>query len=232
LGLAGWAQKAFNCHMLAAGGASQAPGFWLAVVVVLAVTVPIAIAVACIVLRRRPRYQLSYCPRKPKQLSGGSWEVNIDLSSRGRRDITSEAFGNKQPIEFGIGTPIRELTVISSPAARPIVEHHAEGTRLLVGPGLIGRRQDLRFTVITDREPRAVTQQSGFIDFPVELTDFSPRVKWLLSSAGILFAYFIVAIIVLAVLGVSQLVGIAAFVFGFIPFGLWIFYRRIPKTFE
>jgi hypothetical protein len=218
--------------MLAAGGPSPGRPVWLAVVVVLAVTVPIAIAVAWIVLRRRPPYLLYYAPRNPKQLSNGSWQVNIYLSSRGRRDITREAFGKKQPIEFDIGAPIRELTVVSSPAARPIVEHHAEGTRLLVGPGLIGRRQDLRFTVIADREPRAIPQQSLFIDFPVDLTTFPPRIKWMLSSAGVLFAYFIVATIVLVVLGVSEFVGFVAFVIGFVPFGLWILYRRIPALFE
>jgi hypothetical protein len=212
--------------MLADGGASQGPPAWLAVVAVLAITVPIAIAVAWIGLIRRPRYLLYYCPRKPKQLSDGSWEVNIYLSGRGRCDITREAFGNKQPIEFDISAPIRELTVVSSPAALRAVEHLSEGTRLLVGPGLIGRRQDLRFTVITDREPWAIPRQSLFIDFQVILTDVPPRLWWMLSSACVLFAYFIVATIVLVALGVSQYVGIAAFVIGFVPFGIWILYRR------
>jgi hypothetical protein len=44
-------------------------------------------------------------------------------------------------------------------------------------------------------------------------------------AAVFFFAYFIVATIVLAALGVSQYVGIAAFVIGFVPFGIWILSR-------
>jgi hypothetical protein len=45
-------------------------------------------------------------------------------------------------------------------------------------------------------------------------------------STGVLFAYFIAATIVLVALGVTQYVGIVAFVIGFVPFGIWILYRR------
>jgi hypothetical protein len=195
------------------------------VVVVLAVTVPIAIAVAWVGLIRRPRYLLSYCPRKLRQLSDGSWEVNFYLSGRGRSDITGEAFVDKQPIEFDIGAPIRELTVESWPAAQPAVEHHAEGTRLLVGPGLIGRRQDLRFTAITDREPSAIPRYSPFIGFEVRLTTTPPRTRWAVASGCVFLAYLIVAAIVLAALHVSVFVWFVAFVIGFVPFGIWILSR-------
>jgi hypothetical protein len=165
-----------------------------------------------------------------KPRDDGSWEANIYLSNRGRHDITSETFHNNQPIEFDVGAPIRELTgVVSSPVARLVVQHRAAGTRLLVGPGLIDRRQDLRFTVITDRQPRGIGWQPSPTDIevlPPFMVDVPPRLRWMLFSAGVLFAYFIAATIVLVALGVTQNVGIAAFVIGFVPFGIWILYRR------
>jgi len=207
------------------------------VVVVLAVTVPIAIAVAWIVLRRRPPYLLYYAPRNPKQLSNGSWQVNIYLSSRGRRDITREAFGKKQPIEFDIGAPIRELTsVLSSHPTLRIVEHHYEGTRLFVGPGLISRWQDLRFTIITDSEPVVPSCWQSLIDVQFIYTDLPPRIRWQVVSALGFLAYFIVFVIAGTIVaysfGVKQWILVGAFFIGSIPIGIWILYRRSRAPLE
>lgn len=206
------------------------PGLLTAAAVLLAITVPSAIVAAWIGLIRRPRYLLNYVLSRMKPRDDGSWEANIYLSNRGRHDITSETFQNDQPIEFDIVAPIRELTgVVSSPAARPIVQYRAAETRLLVGPGQIDRRQDLRFTIITDHQPQGIAWQPSSIEIqvlPPFIVDLPPRLRWMLFSVGVLFAYFIAATIVLVALGVTQYVGIVAFVIGFVPFGIWILYRR------
>ena len=162
--------------MPADGGGSQA---LLSVVTALTTTLS-AFAAVWFPLIAGPRYRLLYGPMKPKQLGDGSWEVNIYLSSRGRRDITREAFDKEQPVELGIGVPIRKLThVLSSQPALRTVTHHAEGTCLLVGPGLIGRRQDLRFDVITDTEPASVTCQASLIDVHVRRGCLMPGQRFL-----------------------------------------------------
>jgi hypothetical protein len=221
--------------MLADGGASQGLPAWLTVVAVLGITGLSAIAAAWIRLITRPGYLLNYVLSRVRR-DDGSWKANIYLSGRGRHDITSEAFDNNQPIEFDNGAPIRKLTgVVSSHATRPIVEHHAEGTRLLIGPGLIGRRQDLRFTVITDRQPKGIVWQPSLIDFQVRppfIVDMPPRLRWMLASGCVSMAYLIAAAILLGSLGINQLVQAVAIVIGFVPIGIWILYRRIPPPLE
>jgi hypothetical protein len=200
------------------------------VVVALAITVPSAIVAALIALILRPRYLLYYV-LPWKRRDDGSWEVNIYLSNRGRRDITREAFGNNQPLKFDIGVPIRKLVgVVSSPEVLRAVQHRAEGTRLFVGPELIGRRQDLRFTLITDREPRGIGWQQSSNDFQVRrpfIVDAPPRSRWMYCFAGVFLVYLVAIFAVLAALdSLNDLYRLAAVVIGFAPFGFWIFYRR------
>jgi hypothetical protein len=54
-----------------------------------------------------PRYRLSYGPLASLwDQDGESWRVTIWLSSRGRRDITRDAFDDGKPIELDIGVRI------------------------------------------------------------------------------------------------------------------------------
>jgi hypothetical protein len=230
-----------TAHMLAAVGSppasptqsaspgSSGPPAWLAVVAALA-TVLSAIAAVWFPVIAGPRYRLWYGPIRWKQRNDGSWEVNLYLSGRGRRDITRKAFDQDKPIAFDIGVPIREVTAASSPPILRIVEHHAEGTCLLVCPGLIGRRQDLRFTIITDHKPQGIVCKESLIDVRVYSTDLSPRIRWLNVSGLITIAYLFIASVAISLLGyytgINELVQTAVIIIGFVPLGTWIFYRR------
>ena len=221
--------------MLAGGGASAGPPGWS--VVFAAWTGALSAGAALWALRNAgPRYRLYYGLSR-KRRDESSWEVSFYLSSRGRRDITREAFDKEQPIEFDIGAPIRELTsVLSSHPTLRIVEHHYEGTRLFVGPGLISRWQDLRFTIITDSEPVVPSCWQSLIDVQFIYTDLPPRIRWQVVSALGFLAYFIVFVIAGTIVaysfGVKQWILVGAFFIGSIPIGIWILYRRSRAPLE
>jgi hypothetical protein len=160
--------------MLADGGSSQGSPTWLSVVVALP---PVLSAIAAIWFPTiaGPRYRLCYGPLLTKQLEDGSWRMTIYLSSRGRRDITRDAFDDGKPLALHFGVPIRLTSVSSSRQDLRTVAHRAEGTRLLVGPGLIGRRQDLSFTAITKSEPVGVICQASLIDVRIRRQRRTPQ---------------------------------------------------------
>jgi hypothetical protein len=129
-----------------------------------------------VVLLARPTYRLRYGPLESKELKDGSWQVGIYLSSRGRRDITRDAFDEGKPVELDIGVPIRRLVKTwNSQGDVRIVTTRVDGTCLLVGPGLINRRQDLRFTVIADEKPVGVTCQASLIDVSIREQSLGPE---------------------------------------------------------
>lgn len=194
-------------------------------------TILAGIAAVWVILIAGPRYRLRYGPLTSQQLSDGSWKVNIFLSSRGRRDITREAFDDGKPVGLDIGTSILKLAgVWSSNNAVRSVDARVEGTCLLVGPGLISRRLDLRFTVLAEAEPTRLKCQASLIDVSVRRQFVSPRGRnyavWyitpalaiaavfganaVLSSAGIRFQPLVVS----AISGVVSLVA-----------GIWVILR-------
>jgi hypothetical protein len=90
------------------------------------------------------------------------WRVDIYLASRVRRDITREAFDGGEPIEFDIGVSILDQRVSWNPTeVARVVGARADGTCLPVGPGVIHRRQDLRFTLTTEEMPTGLTCRSS-----------------------------------------------------------------------
>ena len=129
-----------------------------------------------VVLLARPTYRLRYGPLESRKLQDGSWQVGIYLSSRGRRDITRDAFDEGKPVELDIGVPIQRLVKTwNSQRDVRIVTAQVKGTCLLVGPGLINRRQDLRFTVIADVKPTGVTCKASLIDVSVREQSLGPE---------------------------------------------------------
>jgi hypothetical protein len=105
----------------------------------------------------------------------GGWQVladprvlTIDLVSRGRRDIPSDAYDGGQPLRLDVGARIvRVLRTASSPAAEAAPPVAAGGTSLEIGPGLIRRRQEITLTVLTDGGEPALTCRSPLIDVQV-----------------------------------------------------------------
>jgi hypothetical protein len=76
--------------------------------------------------------------------------IIITLTSRGRRDIPRDAFDDK-PVCLYLGRPIVErLKVTTSPSDRPGPSYVIDGSRLEIGPSLLGRRQTTVFSLLVD----------------------------------------------------------------------------------
>ena len=77
--------------------------------------------------------------------------VNIKLAGQGRRDIQRPDFDGGRPVRLDIGTPIVEcLKVITTPADRGKPECRIDGSALLIGPCLIGKRQSTTFSLLVE----------------------------------------------------------------------------------
>src|SRR5713101_4736271 len=103
--------------------------------------------------------------------------LTIELVSRGRKDIPSDAFNDRQPLQLDVGAPIVEvLQVTSKPDALPTPDITPDGTLLKIGPSLIGKRHEITITVLTDGEEPSLTCQSPLIDVQVRqrIDDRSP----------------------------------------------------------
>lgn len=82
--------------------------------------------------------------------------VIVDVVSRSALDIAAVAFGDA-PLELEFGVPVVALLEQLSDARRPAVREptvKVVGTALHVGPALLTRRHQLRYTVLLDGEPR------------------------------------------------------------------------------
>lgn len=166
-------------------------------------TVLAGIGAILVILIAGPRYRLRYGPLTSQQLSDGSWKVHIYLSSRGRRDITRDAFDDGKPLVLDIGTSIRELVdVWSSHEAVRSVDARAEGTCLLVGPGLITRRLDFRFTVLAVARPTPLKCQASLIDVSVRRQFLTPTKRraaaWCIIPLAVLAMIFVTGAILMS----------------------------------
>src|SRR6266496_1378600 len=105
----------------------------------------------------------------------GAWQVladprvlTLELVSRGRKDIPSEAYDDHQPLLLNVGARIVEvLQATSRPAAQPAPRITAAGTSLRIGPSLIGSRHEITITVLTDGGEPSLACQSPLIDVQV-----------------------------------------------------------------
>jgi hypothetical protein len=215
--------------MLAAGGSWLTSSTTLSVVTALG-TMLAALAAVWALLFAGPRYRLRYGPLKSSTLDDDSWRVLIYLSSRGRRDITRQAFDQDKPVEIDIGVPIRELAnVWTSRKTLHTVDHRAEGTRVLVGPGLISRRQDLCFVVVADAKPKRPACKASLIDVRIRRQFLTPGQRATFIFAGSLSLWIIGY--VLAIFGFRRhgftpnqftvlIIAIAVFIAG-VAYGIW-----------
>jgi hypothetical protein len=142
-----------------------------------------------VLLAAGPRYRLRYGPLKSRP-DGEKWKANIYLASRGRRDITRKAFDEDRPIELDIGVRILDADCSwNSQSFTRAVAFRPDGTLLLVGPDLIGRRQDLCFTVTTDEKPERVACQASLIDVSIRRQRLTPFTRYALAlAAAMLYA--------------------------------------------
>jgi hypothetical protein len=118
--------------------------------------------------------------------------VTVQLVSRGRRDITREAFDNGQPVCLDLNTPIVQcVKVTTSPSDRPDPLYELDGSKLLIGPSHFGKRQTTVFSLLLDgKTPEIVKPQQSLIDVEIRQGDgqtlFTGATGWtLLAFVGI-----------------------------------------------
>jgi hypothetical protein len=164
--------------------------FWTAAGVVVAVLVGVAGALVAYTVgfpRRRLLYGMPVAAAMLTAPSGvrGDLELHhrdtvltaphvleIRLVSRGRKDIPSSAYDSGKPLRLDVGARIVEvLQTTSDPPSIPAPSVTVDGTSLMIGPGLISKRQKITFTVLTDGERPNLTCQSTLIDVQVRQQD-------------------------------------------------------------
>jgi hypothetical protein len=107
--------------------------------------------------------------------------LTVELVSRGRKDIPSDAYNDGKPLKLDLGAPIVEvLQVASEPATLPVPAVAADGTSMNIGPSLIGKRHTITITVLTDGGQPGLTCQSPLIDVQVRrrTDEMLPVASW------------------------------------------------------
>lgn len=119
--------------------------------------------------------------------------VNVELVNRGRLDIRRDAFDGGEPLRLDIGATIIEcLKITTSPSDRPEPLVKIDGSALLIGPSLLGRRQTIAFSVLVDGpSPNLCRPEQTLID--VDIYQWDPNKDWtgerayLLRLFGVMF---------------------------------------------
>lgn len=94
--------------------------------------------------------------------------LTIELISRGRKDIPSDAYDGGQPLHLDVGASVVEVLQVSSePDSLPLPHVSADKTSLKIGPSLIGRRHRITLTVLTDGGSPSLSCRSSLIDVQV-----------------------------------------------------------------
>jgi hypothetical protein len=114
--------------------------------------------------------------------------LTIKLTSRGRKDIPSNAYDDDQPLELDVGSPIVEiLQVVSEPKNLPQPKIINDGTRLKIGPSLLSRHHEITIHALTDGDPPSLScSRNPFIDVQVRerLGDSPDRTLAAIAVAG------------------------------------------------
>jgi hypothetical protein len=104
--------------------------------------------------------------------------VNVELVNRGRLDIRRDAFDGGEPLCLDVGATIIEcLKVTTSPSDRPKPQAKIEGSALLIGPSLLGRREIIVFSLLVDGpSPNLRRPEQTLIDVDIRQRD--PDREW------------------------------------------------------
>jgi hypothetical protein len=107
--------------------------------------------------------------------------LEVQLLSRGRKDIPSSAYDGNVPIRLDVGAMIIEvLQTNSEPSPLPAPRVTIDGTALEIGPALIGKRQKISITILAEGSSPQLNCQASLIDVHVkQLTPIeeSPMLK-------------------------------------------------------
>lgn len=98
----------------------------------------------------------------------------LKILSRGRNDISSRRFNEGQPLELDIGVRIVRGEFRSWPTDRPVPVIEAEGTKLKIGPSLIGKRYEINVVLVTSGGKPKLTKRNPLTDVDVEICNERP----------------------------------------------------------
>jgi hypothetical protein len=81
------------------------------------------------------------------------YTADILLVSRGRLDIPRSAFDGDQPLQLDVEAPIVEVLKVTTSPDRPIPPVKTDGSKLFVGPALIGHRETILISLLVEGDP-------------------------------------------------------------------------------
>lgn len=126
--------------------------------------------------------------------------ITVQLTSRSRKDIPSDAYNDGQPLRLDVGAPILEILQITSvPETYPLPSVITDGTALAIGPSLIGKRHNIMITLLTDGAKPSLSCRSPLID--VQVTQRAPeyysnRRQWIaLTAISVIAALAVISIL-------------------------------------
>lgn len=127
--------------------------------------------------------------------------LEVQLTSKRRRDIPTTAFDQDRPLSIDVGAPIVALLETSFvPDQAPLPAIATEGSSLKIGPALIRRRQEMTLFVLADGPSDRLACANPLIDFTLRYGEpYQPRlignmpVKKVVTWAVVIFlAYYLV----------------------------------------
>jgi hypothetical protein len=118
--------------------------------------------------------------------------VTVSLGNANRRDISRDRFDGGKPIRLDVGAQIVSfLNMKTRPSDCPAPPVTCEGSALLVGPCLIGKRQFTEFSLLIDgARPRLAKPQQSLLDvelLPVPTLAAAPVWTRIFLGLGIAF---------------------------------------------
>jgi hypothetical protein len=106
--------------------------------------------------------------------------VELQLVSRGRKDIPSSSYDSSDPVQFAIGSKIIEiLSLTATPSSPPPPKLSIAGSSIELGPSLIGKRQRIKITLLTEGRPSVLRCASPLIDVKMS-NQFADEEEWIM----------------------------------------------------
>jgi hypothetical protein len=174
--------------------------------------------------------------RRLQELAAGltnAKTLKVIIAARGRRDITSESFDQNQAIVVEANAPITAVLQHSRPQWLRVPTASTQGKQLVIGPGLIGKRQCLSYWLLIDDAAPKATFQSALTNVVIKRSDdYSPvlsvgmrwYIPWLLGLGYLVWLGWLIT----ESFWITYWSGLAAVLVAYIPAwvtGKWIVNR-------
>jgi hypothetical protein len=92
--------------------------------------------------------------------------VKVDLRTKGRWDIASTSFDRGLPLILDVGVPILAMKILQAKGT-PHLNVEVAGTELSIGPGLVRRRREWIFTLLTNEAATRFVCVNPLIDVDI-----------------------------------------------------------------